>query len=107
MSIHLHIDRLVLEGLPLSPTDGPLLQAALESELTRLMGDGLSPELAEGAAVPRNRRGLHCCRTTAATPRPTTHRSGKGRLGPRPHMPAPGARPAVAWPRFAIRRAAG
>jgi hypothetical protein len=53
MSIHLHIDRLVLEGLPLSQGDGPLLQAALESELTRLMGDGLSPELAESAAVPR------------------------------------------------------
>lgn len=53
MSIHLHIERLVLEGLPLSQGDGPLLQAALESELTRLMGDGLSPELAEGATVSR------------------------------------------------------
>lgn len=53
MSIHLHIDRLVLEGLPLSQGDGPLLQAALESELTRLLGDGLSGELAKGAAVPR------------------------------------------------------
>jgi hypothetical protein len=55
MSIHLHIDRLVLDGLPLSPADGPLFKAALVSELTRLMGDGLSPELAEGAAVPRLR----------------------------------------------------
>lgn len=53
MSIHLHIDRLVLEGLSLSQGDGLQLQVALESELTRLMGDGLSGELAKGGAVPR------------------------------------------------------
>jgi hypothetical protein len=55
MSIRIHIDRLVLEGFPLSQGDGPALQAAIESELTRLMGDGLSGELAKGAAVPRLR----------------------------------------------------
>jgi hypothetical protein len=53
MSIRIHIDRMVLDGLPLSQGDGPALQMALESELARLMGDGLSAELAKGAAVPR------------------------------------------------------
>ena len=47
-----HIERLVLEGLPLRSADGPLIQAALEAELTRLLTvRGLAPELAAGGAT--------------------------------------------------------
>lgn len=51
--IKVHIERLVLEGLPLERRHGPQVQAAVEAELSRLMSDGgLGPELAAGGAVP-------------------------------------------------------
>ena len=51
--IKVHIEHLVLEGLPLERRHGPLVQAAVEAELSRLMSDGgLSPVLASGGAVP-------------------------------------------------------
>lgn len=54
MNINLHIERLVLDGLDLAPEQRPLLQAAVESELSRLLTErGLSPSLAQGMAVPR------------------------------------------------------
>lgn len=54
MNINLHIERLVLDGLDLAPEQRPLLQAAVESELSRLLTErGLSPGLAQGVAVPR------------------------------------------------------
>jgi len=37
MPIHVHIDRLILNGLPLDAADGPAVQAAVEAELTRLL----------------------------------------------------------------------
>jgi hypothetical protein len=43
MTIRIHIDRLVLEGLPLGHNEGPLVQAAVEAELARLMGGGAPP----------------------------------------------------------------
>lgn len=53
MSVHLHIERLVLEGIDLGPTERPLLQAALEAELGRLLAQGgLGADLAGGGAVP-------------------------------------------------------
>jgi hypothetical protein len=56
MKIHLHIERLVLDGVAV---DQPrILHRALELELTnRLMEGGLSPELRSGGAVPRVRGG--------------------------------------------------
>jgi hypothetical protein len=56
MKIHLHIERLVLDGVAL---DQPgVLRRALEQELTgRLMEGGLSPELRPGGAVPSVRGG--------------------------------------------------
>ena len=36
-SLQLHIERLVLEGLPVSPAQGPAISAAVEAELTRLL----------------------------------------------------------------------
>ena len=56
MKIYLHIERLVLEGVP---ADQPrLLRQALEQELTgRLTEGGLAPELRRGGAVPHVRGG--------------------------------------------------
>jgi hypothetical protein len=46
MSLHVHIRRLVLEGLAISTSRTGILQAAVESELERLLHNGeLSPEL--------------------------------------------------------------
>lgn len=54
MNINLHIERLVLDGLDIAPEQRPVLQAALEGELSRLLTErGLSPGLAQGVAVPR------------------------------------------------------
>jgi hypothetical protein len=43
MNINLHIERLVLDGLPLEQRQGPQLRAAVERELTQLLADGCSP----------------------------------------------------------------
>jgi hypothetical protein len=51
MSIRVHIERLVLEGLPLGEHDGPRVQAAVETELARLLGDQ-APAMT-GGATPR------------------------------------------------------
>lgn len=53
MKIHLHIERLSLDGLPLERLQGRIVQRALGSELSRLLASGgLSPELRGGGAVP-------------------------------------------------------
>ena len=56
MRIQLHIDRLVLDGLPVDWASGPAVKAAVE--LTRLLSKGsLATELASGIAVPALRGG--------------------------------------------------
>lgn len=58
MKIKLHIERLILDGLPLERMDGPLVQAAVESELARLLtAQGLHPSLLSGGATPSVRGG--------------------------------------------------
>ena len=58
MNVHVHIERLILDGLPLEWSQGPLVRAAIEQELTRLLAaHGLSDELRLGGAVPRVRAG--------------------------------------------------
>jgi len=53
MNVRLHIDRLVLDGVSVSAAGRPRLQAAIESELARLIAaGGISPELTRGIAVP-------------------------------------------------------
>jgi hypothetical protein len=53
MKINVHIERLILVGLPLKGSQGPLLQTAVETELARLLADGgVSPGLAAGGALP-------------------------------------------------------
>lgn len=58
MTINLHIERLVLDGLPVTSLEGPLVRGAVEKELTRLLGErGLSREIRGGVAVPSLRGG--------------------------------------------------
>ncbi len=53
MNVNLRIDRLVLDGMEIAPEQCPVLQAAVETELSRLLTEGgLSPSLARGVAVP-------------------------------------------------------
>ena len=54
MKINVHIERLVLEGLPLSRAQGPLVQRAVEAELARLFGasGGLAPDLRSAGTIP-------------------------------------------------------
>ncbi len=52
MNINLHIERLVLDGVSLSPGGRPLLQAAVQKELTRqLASGGLHNALQTGGAL--------------------------------------------------------
>jgi hypothetical protein len=58
MNIELHIERLVLDGLPVESRQGALIQSAVEAELARLLaGNGLRPELLSGGAVGSLRAG--------------------------------------------------
>jgi hypothetical protein len=51
--VRLHVERLVLEGIDLDPAGRPVLQAALEAELGRLLAEGgVNPDLRGGIAVP-------------------------------------------------------
>ncbi|MBF2065981.1 MAG: hypothetical protein IGS39_16400 [Calothrix sp. C42_A2020_038] len=53
MNINIHIDRLVLDGLPIPHSQRPMLQAAIEAELGRLLVAGqLAPGLLAGGRVP-------------------------------------------------------
>ncbi len=52
MNINVQIERLVLEGVPISPSQGRLLQGAVEKELGRLLrGEGLPEKWQGGGAV--------------------------------------------------------
>ena len=54
MKINLHIERLVLDGLPLSSREGPQVRRAVQAELSRLLATGgFSQELRSAGAVPR------------------------------------------------------
>ena len=59
MNIELHIERLIVEGLPVSYAQRPLLQAAVEAELMRLLAEGgLAEGLAGGIMVPSLQGGV-------------------------------------------------
>src|ERR1022692_2949382 len=54
MKMNVHIERLILEGLPVSNWQGPQVRSAIQKELARLLAThGLSDELRGGIAVPR------------------------------------------------------
>ena len=51
MTIHLHIDTLVLDGVPVEVGDGEAVRAAVVEELTRLFASGAGvPDLRSGGA---------------------------------------------------------
>jgi hypothetical protein len=54
--VNLHIERLVLDGLPVGSHQGPLVQAAVEAELARLLAanalPAASPESVQRVAAP-------------------------------------------------------
>jgi len=53
MNIVLHIERLILDGIPLEAGSAARLQGAVESELGRLLAaGGLSAQLQNGGALP-------------------------------------------------------
>lgn len=59
MRINVHIERLVLEGLPATAHQAAEIQRAVETELAGLLArGGLSRELRGGIAVPRVRAGI-------------------------------------------------
>lgn len=54
MSISVHIERLILDGLPIAQRDRARLQAAIEEELARLLSKGaLSVDLRAPGTLPR------------------------------------------------------
>jgi len=54
MKVRVHIERLILEGLPIADHDGPRVQAAVETGLVGLLAsEGLPERLPAGGAVPR------------------------------------------------------
>lgn len=54
MNINLHIERLVLDGINISPGQRDLLQASVITELTQLLNNaGLAGNLVEGVSLPR------------------------------------------------------
>lgn len=53
MNVRLHIEHLILDGLPIEAAQAPAVQGAVEAELSRLLTErGLAPELRQGGAVP-------------------------------------------------------
>ncbi len=54
MNINLQINRLILEGIDLSPSQRALLQATVESELSRLLSvNGIPRHLEGGGNIPK------------------------------------------------------
>jgi hypothetical protein len=53
MNINLHIERLILDGLPIGKSQAFQVQRAVEDELTRLLTENsLTQHLSAGGAVP-------------------------------------------------------
>jgi hypothetical protein len=53
MTVRVHIERLVLDGLPIERREGVAVQAAVEAELTRLLAEGgIAAALRSGGALP-------------------------------------------------------
>ena len=58
MNINLHIERLILDGVPVAHSQRPSLQDSIEVELVNLLAtNGLTPGLLTGSAMPHVRGG--------------------------------------------------
>jgi hypothetical protein len=52
MNIRLHIERVILNDVPISSAQSPILGKAVEAELVRLLTEGgLNPDLQSGGAL--------------------------------------------------------
>lgn len=52
MKVHLHIERLILDGLPVERRDATLVQASIEAEMVRLLStEGVAPSLLSGGSL--------------------------------------------------------
>lgn len=81
MTIRLHIERLVLDGLPLEAAHGPVVRAAVEAELTRLLAEGaLAPDLRQGGTR-AHARGADICTTLSSTPASLGQQIGRAIYG--------------------------
>ena len=93
MNIHLHIERLVLDGLPITSHQGVHVQRAVETELARLLTEGgVGSELAAGGALPSLRAG-NIRLTNGATPAQLGRQIGQavyGGFNPNPTTPSDG-----------------
>jgi hypothetical protein len=69
MNVKLHIERLVLDGFPLTARQGAEVREAVQAELTRLMTEtSIHPELQQSQSIPKLRADpLHT--TSNAAPR--------------------------------------
>ena len=52
MNVNLHIERLILDGLPIESRHRSTIQASVETELGRLLSQGNFPQEWSGGAVP-------------------------------------------------------
>lgn len=53
MNIFVHIERLILDGIPVEPGQHQALRVAVEAEVVRrLAQDGIAPDLQTGGAAP-------------------------------------------------------
>jgi hypothetical protein len=60
MNINLHIERMILDGLPLTSGQGAVVQTAIETELARLLEANsrwVFPDLRDGGTMPSVRAG--------------------------------------------------
>ena len=58
MKINLQIERLILDGIQIAPHEHPVLQAAVENELARLLRvEGLRSSSMSGGAAPEAKGG--------------------------------------------------
>jgi hypothetical protein len=54
VNINLHIERLILDGVDIHPSQRHLLHASVQTELTRLLTEGgVAPQLTGGGALPQ------------------------------------------------------
>jgi len=76
MSIHLHIERLVLDGFALDAAQGPAVQAAVQAEVSRLLAEqGLGDGYRQGGALAYV-RGADLQPTAAPGPEPLGRQIG-------------------------------
>jgi hypothetical protein len=68
MNIHVSIEHLVLDGLPVNGTQGALVRAAVRSELTRLLGERGLSEVSPGAVPHLSANSIQITRDSKPAP---------------------------------------